>query len=121
MSPILDLRGIATRIAGLIAGQDLGDVPAMAARLGVNADALRRSVDPQAPRPSLDVLVAVVRRYGVDPSWLLYGEYDWSIHAESLEQANTLTSTDFLRLAESPRFVHPDEPPDQRLGAQLDS
>jgi hypothetical protein len=66
------------------------------------------------------LLVAVVRHFGVDPSWLLYGEYDSGTHHQSLEQGNMLTSTDFLKLAESPRFVHPDEPFDQRPRAQLD-
>jgi hypothetical protein len=87
----------------------------------VSADALRRSVDLQSPRPSLSVLVAVARQYGVDPAWLLYDEYDGGIHWQSLEHGDALTSTDFLELAESPRFMHPDEPLDQRPGAQLDS
>jgi hypothetical protein len=121
MSPILDLRAIATRIAGLIAGQDDGDLTATATRLGASDDALRRSVDLQTPRPSLSVLVAIACHYGVDPAWLLYDEYDRGIHWQSLEHGNTLTSTDFLKLAESPRFVHPDEPLDQRPSAQLDS
>jgi hypothetical protein len=120
MSPILDLQAIAARIGGLLAGQT-GDVTEAATRLGVGAEALRKSIDRQFPHPSLDVLVAVVRHFGVDPAWLLYGEYDTFTHSLSADRGDTLTPVDLLALGESPRFVKADEPPEQRLRAQLDS
>ena len=51
-----------------------------AKRLRVDELSLRMSVDELAPYPTVDVIAAVVREYGVDPSWLLTGEYDSSTH-----------------------------------------
>ena len=38
------------------------------------------SIDELAPYPTVDVIAAVVREYGVDPTWLLVGEYDATSH-----------------------------------------
>ena len=76
---------IAARIKGLIAGQDpsLSDA---ARRLKVDEVSLRMSVDDLAPYPTIDVVAAVVREYGVDPTWLLTGEYDSSVHRMMAEK-----------------------------------
>jgi hypothetical protein len=121
MSPILDLAAIAERIARLIAERDAGGIAAKAVLLGVNTGALRRSIDRQSPRPSLSVVVALVRHYGVDPAWLLYGDYDTATHALAADKGDTITPGDLLMLIESPRFVKGDEPFEQRPRAQLDS
>ena len=121
MSPKLDLLAITERIRGLITAQDREDIEGTARRLGVDVDALQRAMDVQAPRPSLFVLVAIVRAYGVDPSWLLYGEYDSGTHSASLEKGPALASSDFVGLVESPRFVPADEPPELRPRFQLDA
>ncbi|HET7373916.1 MAG TPA: hypothetical protein VFJ20_11040 [Gemmatimonadaceae bacterium] len=60
-------------------------IRAVADELHVKARTLRESIDEIAPNPSVDVLFAVVRFYGVDPTWLLTGEYDSSSHREALE------------------------------------
>lgn len=119
MSPKLDLLAIAERIRGLLTVQDAEDIDATARRLG--ADALRRSIDVQIPHPGLFVLVAIVRAYAIDPSWLLYGEYDSGTHSVSLAKRMTLAPSDFIALAESPRFVTPNEPPELRPRFQLDA
>ena len=51
-----------------------------ARRLRVDEVSLRMSVDDLAPYPTVDVIAAVVREYGVDPTWLLTGEYDAGSH-----------------------------------------
>lgn len=70
---------IAARIRGLIGGQD-SSLSDAARRLKVDEISLRMSVDTLAPYPTVDVIAAVVREYGVDPTWLLVGEYDASTH-----------------------------------------
>ena len=70
---------IAARIRGLLGGQDstLSDA---AKRLRVDEISLRMSVDTLAPYPTVDVIAAIVREYGVDPTWLLTGDYDAATH-----------------------------------------
>lgn len=60
-------------------------IRSVADELHVKARTLRESIDEIAPSPSVDVLLAVVRCYGVDPTWLLTGEYDSATHREALE------------------------------------
>ncbi len=81
----LDWYGIAERIRGLIRVDDGGDVRAVAARLGVDEQSLRASVDGRAPLPTPAVISALVRVYGLDPSWVLTGEYDPASHRVALE------------------------------------
>lgn len=78
---------IAARIRGLIAGQD-PSVSAAARRLKVDEVSLRMSVDELAPYPTVDVIAAIVREYGADPTWLLTGEYDSSVH-RMIEEKHT--------------------------------
>lgn len=108
-----DRTGIAERLRGLIAGQDNGDLAKTAARLGVEELSLRMSVDDLSPHPTVEVLAAVVREYGVDPHWLLTGDYDPSRHRSALENdtavreslRDLMTSGPF-RIADLPREPH---------------
>lgn len=75
---------IAARIRGLVAGQ-AETLTAMAEQLGVDETALRISLDEVAPYPTIEVIAAVVAKYGVDPSWLLTGEYNSETHRAMLE------------------------------------
>lgn len=120
MSPQLDFRSIALRVRSLIFGNNQRDIDAAAALLGVDTDALHRSIDFLSPHPTLTVLVAVVRVYAADPSWLLYGAYDRTTHFKALEKGDAITPSDFIMLSESPRLVHPDDIPEQRPRFQLD-
>lgn len=70
---------IAARIRGLLGGQDSSLTDA-AKRLKVDEVSLRMSIDELAPYPTVDVISAVVRVYGVDPTWLLTGDYDAATH-----------------------------------------
>ena len=87
MQSSLHLAAIAARLRSLIGGQDAGHLLATAGRLGVSETALRQSTDERSPNPTLDLLAAVVNGYGVDPTWLLYGEYDGATHRTAMENA----------------------------------
>jgi len=81
-----DRFGIAERLRGLIGGQDGGDIAKSAARLRVEELSLRMSVDELSPHPTVEVLTAVISAYGIDPTWLLTGEYDSSSHRTAIEE-----------------------------------
>jgi hypothetical protein len=80
MNRSFDRHEIAARIRGLIAGQEGGHPALIAERLEVDEVGLRMSIDELAPNPTVDVIAAVVAAYGVDPCWLLTGEYDPATH-----------------------------------------
>jgi hypothetical protein len=84
--PTFDAHAIAERIRALTSGAAGADCTALARRLGVNDAALRTSVDTREPRPTLHVLAAVVREFGVDPTWLLTGIYDAATHRAALDE-----------------------------------
>ena len=77
---------IAARIRNLISG-DGGDLAAAARRLGVSEASLRKSTDSVSPEPTLDVILALVQVFGVDPCYLVTGEYDPEVHRQALETA----------------------------------
>jgi hypothetical protein len=82
-----DRAGIAERLRGLIGGQHDDDVAGTAGRLRVEELSLRMSIDPLSPHPTMEVVMAVIREYGVDPTWLLTGEYHSSSHRVAIEGA----------------------------------
>jgi len=85
-------RDIAARLRGLIAGQDDGDMHTTARRLGVDEVSLRMSIDEVSPYPTIDVLIAVIIAYSVDPSYLLTGEYNPDVHRQALEHPDTVSA-----------------------------
>ena len=70
---------VASRLCALVKGTRL-DMSALAERLGVDESELRRSIDANVTRPAFDVLIRAIRYFGVDPAWLLRGEYSAEIH-----------------------------------------
>ena len=81
----IDWTGIASRIRGLVRIARESDIVEVANRLGVDERSLRASVNSEYSRPTLDVIAALVRVYGLDPSWVLTGEYDPETHRRVLE------------------------------------
>jgi hypothetical protein len=75
-------REIAERLRKLLPAEDPS---AIAVRLGIEEVSLRMSVDELSPFPTIDVLAAVVAYYGVDPSYLLTGEYDVATHRKLVD------------------------------------
>jgi hypothetical protein len=81
-----DRQGIATRLRELIFAADpLASTGVIADSLAVRESMLRDSIDEVRPHPWIEVLLAVIRRFGVDPTWILTGEYDHATHREALE------------------------------------
>jgi transcriptional regulator with XRE-family HTH domain len=79
----VDANAIASRVRVLLAGR--GPSQELAEKFGVSESALAQSVDEFMPRPTVDVLLAVVGEFGVDPTWLLTGSYDAGTHRVALE------------------------------------
>lgn len=79
----VDPRLIASRLRRLIA-HDHANLAERARVLGVGETALRNCLDELAPCPTFEVIVAVVRHYGVDPTWLMTGEYNAGRHRAAL-------------------------------------
>lgn len=94
----MDRSAIAARLRGLIGGQEGGELGAVAAKLGVDEVSLRMSIDALAPYPTLDVLSAVIVTYGVDPTWLITGDYNSGTH-------RSVADTDPARMPEAMREV----------------
>jgi hypothetical protein len=89
---------IAARLRRLIGGER-SRLNSLARELGVSEPALLMSIDEVAPQPSLEVIVAVVRRYGVDPTWLMTGEYNAARHRDAIgdeEAVSGSTIADFV-------------------------
>jgi hypothetical protein len=107
---------IAVRVRGLLGGQDSGDLAATARRLDIEELALRMTIDEDSPHPVIDVLVAVIATYGVDPTWLLTGEYDAQTHRRALDGDRQAVAESLMRLSNRPTpswplaLVRDDEP-----------
>jgi hypothetical protein len=107
--PPIDSSAIAARVRGLIGCQERERLEATVQRLGVSELALRLSIDELSPYPTLDVLAAIVREFGVDPCWLIHGEYDSATHRAAVENPERVTALNLLNLAASPRHVVVDD------------
>jgi len=92
-----DRRSLAERIRCLISGTADGTPEAVAVRLGVDVPSLRLAIDATSPYATLDLLLAIIDYYGVDPAWLLTGEYCSGTHAEALECAGDRRRNHVLR------------------------
>ena len=77
--------GVAQRLRDLLGRPDSPYVAETAARLGVEEVSLRMSIDEDSPHPTVEVLAAVIREYGLDPTWLLTGVYDAATHRSAME------------------------------------
>ena len=89
---ILDRAGIAARLRGLLCSPHGGSLSELAAELGVEELSLRMSVDELSPHPTVDVMTAVIHRYGVDPTWLLTGIYNPATHRAAVEGPDSVTA-----------------------------
>jgi hypothetical protein len=110
--PSIDRNGIAERLRGLLAGQDDDDLSRTAARLGVEELSLRMSIDRLSAHPTVEVLAAVIRVYGVDPTWLLTGRYDAGTHRAAIETEDIQGAVRDLMVSREFRIAElPLEPP----------
>lgn len=85
-----------------------------ARRLRVDEVSLRISIDAVSPYPTLDVLTAVVKHFGIDPTFIVTGRYDGVSHRRTLDDpagaAETLRDLTLLR-REGPIAEPTEEPP----------
>ena len=79
-----DWKGISSRIKGLIGMADRGRHSSAATRLRVDEQTLRRAIEEESPTAIRSVMAALVRVYGLDPSWMLTGKYDPTTHRTAL-------------------------------------
>ena len=109
---------IAMRLRALVTGQFADNLGATARDLGVAEAALRSSIDERSPYPTLDVLDAVVRHYGLDPTWVLTGEYNAATHRAALEgdRRFTVRSMNLLTPSGGTPVAHPTDDPRHRFG-----
>jgi hypothetical protein len=63
-----------------------GDASNAAMRLGVTEAELHAALERKSPRAMVKVVAAVVRLYGLDPTWLITGHYDPATHRAALNQ-----------------------------------
>jgi len=118
MNSPIDPRAVAARLRALVGVQNNGLLEHTARRLQVSEVGLRISLDELEPHPSIEVLEAVVREYGVDPTWLLTGEYDIASHRLALDEdagADGALSPFAMLLRPRPRVAS--SPPELRLEA----
>lgn len=95
---LTDRAGVGSRIEEILVNQGLSADDA-AARLRTDQDSICAAV---RGAPTLSLLIAIVRGFGVDPTWLLTGEYNQHSHRASLEDPFEATYQALKRL-ESPR------------------
>jgi hypothetical protein len=82
---VVDWKGIAGRINGLISMSDRAQIESAAARLGVDQQTLRLAVHDKSPTATLRVINALIRVYGLDPTWVMTGHYDAATHRAAME------------------------------------
>lgn len=93
---------IAARLRSLMAN-DLANADGISRQLGVSVSALMLSIDEASPHPTLEVIVGAVRWYGVDPTWLITGNYDVAGHRTVLTESD---SSDLTHQVASLIFKH---------------
>src|SRR4029079_11062416 len=108
----IDRFAIAARLRVLLFARDPDASPgALAESLGVRESMLRASIDEESPHPWFEVVLAVVRRFGVDPTWIMTGVYDQTTHRTVLEDeegAERLLSRTTLAREGKPRSANYD-------------
>jgi hypothetical protein len=80
-----DRFSVAARVRTLVDHDEDSDAGAIARRLRVDELEFRMTIDRESPRPTMDVLLAIIREYAVDPTWLLTGDYDSSTHRRAVD------------------------------------
>jgi hypothetical protein len=81
----IDWAQVSMRVRGLLGVTDTKQLSNIAERLTVSEHGLRSVVERRSREVDLNALAAIVRVYGLDPSWVLTGQYDRATHRESLE------------------------------------
>lgn len=97
----IDWRGVAERIQGLMRVEDEHELLVAAERMGIEARYLRESLEGTSRLSAIRVVNAVVRTYGLDPAWVLTGQYDAATHKVALRQDAEEIDREIRRLVSS--------------------
>lgn len=81
----VDWPGVSDRIKAFIGMSDQAQLSTAAAKLGVDERHLRDAIRLQSRFSTLKVIGAMVRVFGLDPSWVLTGRYDPATHRVAME------------------------------------
>lgn len=84
---------VSERIKRIVDQEEGGNVSAAARRLGCSSSGLQKIYAGETTHPRSDLLVSLVREYGVDPEWLLLGE-----EACSTDRESTLVRAEAVKL-----------------------
>src|SRR5688572_25413140 len=106
-----DWQAIAQRLKGLVGMSDRAKLSSAAVRLDVDLEDLERAIKGESPASILRVVAAMVRVYGLDPSWLVTGRYDPNTHRVG-------TRRDAAAVEELLRTLVADSPSDGESGAK---
>jgi hypothetical protein len=107
---LLDWAGVLDRIKGLVSMSDQAQQQSAATLLGVDERHLRAAIKQESRLSTLKVVAAVVRVYGLDPTWVLTGNYDAATHRVALQGDSAAIDQLLSRLATAPsRPSKPDQ------------
>jgi hypothetical protein len=81
----VDWSGVSGRIKAFIGMSDQAQLSTAAVKLGVEERHLRDAIQHQSRFSTLKVISAMVRVFGLDPSWVLTGKYDAATHRVAME------------------------------------
>jgi hypothetical protein len=115
----IDPGEVAARVRALVQYDEGGGLGPLARRLGVNEAALRDTLATDDPRLDVRTLAAVIHEFGIDPSWLLTGEYNTATHHLALDDDQQSSISAVLKLLTqrltppSLRAVQPDDVADR--------
>jgi hypothetical protein len=99
---LLDWAGVLDRIKGLVSMSDQAQQQSAATLLGVDERHLRAAVKQESRLSTLKVVAAVVRVYGLDPTWILTGNYDAATHRIALQGDSATIDQLLSRLVTAP-------------------
>jgi hypothetical protein len=85
MSMAVEWSAISDRIKAFIGMSDQAQLSTAAAKLGVEERHLRDAIQHQSRFSTLKVISAMVRVFGLDPSWVLFGKYDPATHRVAMQ------------------------------------
>jgi hypothetical protein len=80
----VDWAGISERVRGLVRMEEYG-VEVASAKLGLQPDVIHAGVNGVSRSATLRVVEAVVRVYGLDPTWIITGQYDSATHRTAMQ------------------------------------
>jgi hypothetical protein len=99
---LLDWAGVFDRIKGLVNVSDQAQQQTTATLLGVDERHLRAAINNESRLSTLKFVGAVVRVYGLDPTWILTGNYDGATHRIALHGDSAAIDDLLSRIATKP-------------------